>query len=171
MSYLLKTSFHQDEFQKHIKVLFTSKPSLQDGNCGYHSILNSLKSSERCKTTYNCYSLRKDMFDKLSSIEFISILKNSLVHLYDLDEDKLSQAVSFTTQLENIRSNIYNITCTPSKTYYSKVLWFDMTNCLTILSIMYPTLSFYCYSELNNDVHIYKLKEADNKTNIERTNI
>jgi len=87
MSYLLTTSFHQYEFQKHLKVLFTSKPCLPDGNCGYHSILNSLKSSERCKTTYNCYSLRKDMFDKLSSQEFISILKNSLVHLYDLDED------------------------------------------------------------------------------------
>ena len=113
MSYLLKTSFHQYEFQKHLNFLFTSKPSSPDGNCGYHSILNSFKSSQRCKTTYNCYSLRKDMFEKLSSQVFISILKNSLVHLNDLNEDKLSQSVSFTTQLENIRSNIFDESFTP----------------------------------------------------------
>tara|TARA_B100000780_G_scaffold139872_1_gene97949 strand:- start:264 stop:737 length:474 start_codon:yes stop_codon:yes gene_type:complete len=111
------------------------------------------------------------MFEKLSSPVFISILKNSLVHLNDLDEDQLSQSVSFTTQLENIRSNIFNESFTPKKNYYNKALWFDMSNCLTILSIMYPTLSFYCYSELNNDVHIYKFKETENKTIIERTNI
>ena len=94
------------------------------------------------------------MFEKLSSQVFISILKNSLVRLNDLDEDQLSQSVSFTTQLQNIRSNIFDESFTPKKIYYNKDLWFDMSNCLTILSIMYPTLSFYCYSESNNDVHI-----------------
>ena len=80
------------------------------------------------------------MFDKLSTKDFISTFKNYLAHLYDLNEEQLSQELSASTQLDNIRSNIYNKSCTPSKKYYSKALWFDMTNCLTILSIMYLTL-------------------------------
>ena len=40
-----------------------------------------------------------------------------------------------------------------------------------MLSIMYPTVYFYCYSEVNNDVHICKFNEIENKTIIERTHI
>ena len=36
---------------------------------------------------------------------------------------------------------------------------------------MYPTVYFYCYSEVNNDVHIYKFNENQNKTINERTHI
>ena len=86
MSYLLKTSFHQDEFQKHLKVSFTIKQVAGDGNCGYHSILTSLTTSSRCKKTYDCLSLRRDMFNMLSSGIFIIIFKHSMAHLHDLNE-------------------------------------------------------------------------------------
>ena len=75
----------------------------------------------------------------------------------------MSQTVSAFTYLENVRSNIYDDKCTP-KGYYPQKLWFDMTNGLTILSIMYPIVFFCCYSKVNNNVHIYKFNEAENKT-------
>ena len=56
-SYLLNILFHRDEFQKHIKVLFTIRNVTYDGNCGYHTILKSLTVIKRCTTAYNCLSL------------------------------------------------------------------------------------------------------------------
>ena len=67
-----------------------------------------------------------------------------MANLYDLNEDRMSQEVSAFIYLENARSNIYNDECTP-KRYYPKNLWFDMTNCLTILPIMYPTVFFLLF--------------------------
>ena len=153
MSYLLNKLFHRDEFQKHIKVLFTIRNVPYDGNCGYHSILKSLTVIKRCTTAYDCLSLRRDMFKRLSSEKNINSFKRYMVNLYDLNEERMSQEVSACTYLENFRSNIYNDKCT-KKRYYSKFLWFDMTNCLTILAIMYRTVFFYYYSELNKDVYI-----------------
>ena len=54
------------------------------------------------------------------------------------------QEVSACADLENGRSNIYHDNYTP-KGYYPKNLWFDMTNCLTILPIMYPTVFFLLF--------------------------
>ena len=125
MSYLLNTLFYQDEFKNHINILFTIRNVPYDDNYGYHSILKSLKVIKRCTT------------EKITNS-----FKRSLVNLYDLNEDRMSQEVSACTYLENLRSNIYNDKCTP-KGYYSKNLWFDMTNCWTIVSIMYSTLFFY----------------------------
>ena len=110
------------------------------------------------------------MFDKCSTEIFINSLKRYMVIFYDLNEDWMSQEISTFTYLENVRSNIYNNNCTP-KGYYPKNLWFDVTNSLTILSIMYPTVFFYCYSEVNTDVYIYKFNEVEDKTIIERTHI
>ena len=57
MSYLLNTLFHRDEFQKHIKVLFTIRNVPCDGNCNYQSILKCLTLTKRCNTAYDCLSL------------------------------------------------------------------------------------------------------------------
>ena len=81
MSYLLNTLFHRDEFQKHIKVLFTIRNVPYDDNYGYHSILKSLKVIKRCTTAYDCLSLRRDMFEKLSS-EKILIISRDLWLIY-----------------------------------------------------------------------------------------
>ena len=100
---------------------------------------------------YDCLSLCRDMLEKLLSENIINSFKRYMVNLYDLNEEQMIQKISAYTYLGNVRSNIYNDKCT-SKGYYSKYLWFDVTNCLIILSIMYPTVFFYCYSECNNDV-------------------
>ena len=101
MSYLLNTFFHRDEFKNPIQVFFTIRNVPYDGNCGYHSILKALKAIKRCTTAYDCVSLRRDMFKKLSSENFINSIKRSLVNVYDLNEDRMSQEVSACTYLEN----------------------------------------------------------------------
>ena len=70
MLYLLNTLFRQDEFQKHNVFLFSTKNSVYNGNYGYHSILKCLTVTKRCTTAYDCLSLRRDMFDKLSTEKY-----------------------------------------------------------------------------------------------------
>ena len=83
---MLNTLFHRDEFQKYIKVLFVTKNVPYDDNYGYHSILKCLTLSKRCNTAYDCISLRKDMFDNLSTENFINSFKRSMANLYDLNK-------------------------------------------------------------------------------------
>ena len=118
---MLNTLFHQDEFQKYIKVLFFTRNVPYDGHCGYHSILKCLTLTERCKTAYDCLSLRRDMFGKLSTENFINSFKRYMANLYNFNKYRMSKAISVFTYLKNVRSNICNDKCTP-KGYYPKNL-------------------------------------------------
>ena len=112
MTYLLNTLFHRYEFQKHLKVLFDTKNLSYDGNCGYQSILKCLTLTKRYNTA-DCLSLHSDMFDNLSTENFINYFKRSMASLHDLNENRMSQEVSAFTYSENIRLNIYNDKYTP----------------------------------------------------------
>ena len=48
MSYLLNTLFHQDEFQKQLKISSTIRNVPYDGNYGYHLILKCLTVTKIC---------------------------------------------------------------------------------------------------------------------------
>ena len=55
--------------------------------------------------------------------------------------------------------------------YLLKVYTFDDKLCLTVLSLMYPTISFHCYSPLDLDLFIYKFDVETKSTVVIRTHI
>jgi len=55
--------------------------------------------------------------------------------------------------------------------YFTNVHKFDDKLCLTVLSLMYPTISFYCYSPLDLDLFIYKFDVETKATVVIRTHI
>ena len=67
-----------------------------------------------------------------------------MANLNDLNEEQRSQEISTFYYFQNARSNMYNKSCT-NISYHAKSLWFDMTNLLTILSFMYPTVWFIVF--------------------------
>ena len=57
------------------------------------------------------------------------------------------------------------------RNYLTKEHKFDDKLGLTVLSLMYPTISFYCYSPLDFDLFIYKYDHNKQQTEIIRTHI
>ena len=55
--------------------------------------------------------------------------------------------------------------------YITTVYKFDDKLCLALLSLKYPTISFYCYSPLDFDLFIYKYDPNKQQTKIIRTHI
>ena len=55
--------------------------------------------------------------------------------------------------------------------YLTSVHKFDDKLCLTLLSLMYPTILFYCYSPLDFNLFIYKLYYEKKQTVVIRTHI
>ena len=57
------------------------------------------------------------------------------------------------------------------RNYLTKEHKFDDKLGFTVLSLMYPTISFYCYSPLEFDLFIYKYDTNKQQTEIIRTHI
>ena len=55
--------------------------------------------------------------------------------------------------------------------YTTKEFKFDDKLCLTVLSLMYEQITFYCYSPLDFDLFIYKFDPNKQQTVIIRTHI
>ena len=58
-----------------------------------------------------------------------------------------------------------------TRRYITQVHKFDDKLCLTVLSLMYPTIALDCYSPIDFDVFIYKFDSEKKETQIVRTHI
>ena len=67
-----------------------------------------------------------------------------------------------------LKKNIY-VKGMENRKYLTKEHKFDDRLGLTVLSLMYPTISFYCYSPLDFDLFIYKYDPNKQQTEIIRT--
>ena len=69
-----------------------------------------------------------------------------------------------------LKKNIY-VNGSEKRKYLTEEYKFDDKLCLTVLSLMYPKISFYCYSPFNFDLFIYNFDPNKQQTLIIRTDI
>ena len=111
------------------------------------------------------FQLRHDMRNKLDDNSFKKMFKASLKNLSNVDENFCKKDA-----LIALKKNIY-VKGSEKRNYLTKEYKFDDKLCLTVLSLMYPKLSFYCYSPLDFDLFIYKFDPKKQQTVIIRTHI
>ena len=115
------------------------------------------------------FQLRRDMCNKLDDLLFTKIFKASLKNLSNVDDNFCK---NFLTKdgLSTLKKSIY-VKGMENGKYLTTKHKFDDKLCLTVLSLMYPTILFYCYSPLDFDLCIYKFDYEKQQTVIVRTHI
>ena len=169
MNYLLNTSYHRQEMLRNIISMFSVITIKTDWSSGYFGILYCLRSVHECDENYTMFQLRCDMRDKLNDKLFMKKLKASLNNLSNVD-DNICKKDSLKDALIAFKKNIY-VKGMEKRYYLTKEHKFDDKLGLTVLSLMYPTISFYCYSPLDFDLFIYKYDPNKQQTEIIRTHI
>ena len=169
MNYLLNTSYHHQEMLRHIISMFSVIETKPEWSSGYYGILYCSKTVYQCDDKYTMFQLRRDMRDKLDENLFMKKLKSSL---------KICQML-MTTFVKNdcskesltvLKKNIY-VKEMEKRNYLTKEHKFDDKLCLTVLSLMYKKITFYCYSPLDFDLFIYNFDRNKQQTLIIRTHI
>ena len=103
---------------------------------------------------------------KLIDRPFMKKVKASLNNV----DDNICKKDSLKDALIALKKNIY-VKGMENRKYLTKEHKFDDRLGLTVLSLMYPTISFYCYSPLDFDLFIYKYDPNKQQTKIIRTHI
>ena len=166
MNYLLNTSYHHQEMLRNITSMFSVIETKTDWSSGYLGILYCLRSVHECDETYTMFKLRCDMRDKLIDKPFMKKLKASLNNV----DDNICKKDSLKDALIAFKKNVY-VKGMEKRKYLTKEHKFDDKLGFTVLSLMYPTISFYCYSPLDFDLFIYKYDHNKQQTEIIRTHI
>ena len=109
--------------------------------------------------------MRKKLDDNL----FMKKLKASLKQLSNVDDNFCKKDWS-KESLITLKKNIY-VKVSENWNYLTKEFKFDDKLCLTVLSLMYQNITFYCYSPLDFDLFIYKFDPNKQQTVIIRTYI
>ena len=92
------------------------------------------------------------MCNKLDDLSFIKMFKSSLNNLSNVD-DKFCKKVLIKNGMSALKKSIY-VKGMKKWKYITTEHNFDDKLCLTVLSLMYPTIAFYCYSPINFDSFI-----------------
>ena len=169
MKYLLKSSLHHEEMVRYITSIFTIIETKDDWSSGYSGILYCLKTESQCDNNYELFQLRKHMRDRFKDKLFLKMFKASVKNLSKVDGTFLSKGLT-TKAINGFKNSIYKEGM-ESRNYLTKVHKFDDNLWLTVLSLMYPTISFYCYSPLDLDLFIYKFDVETKATIVIRTHI
>ena len=169
MKYLLNSSLHHEEMVRYISSIFTIIETKEDWNSGHSGILYYLKTESQCENDYQMFQLRKHMRDKLNEKLFLKMLKASVKNLSKVDGIFLNKGLT-TNVITGLKNSIYEEGM-EGRQYLTKVHKFDDKLCLTVLSLMYPTILFYCYSPLDLDLFIYKFDVETKATVVIRTPI
>ena len=109
------------------------------------------------------------MRKKLDEHLFMKKFKASLNNLSN-DDDNFCKKVCSKESLSALKKNIY-VKEMDKRNYLTNKHKFDDKLCLTVLSLMYPTILFYYYFPLDFNLFIYKLYYEKKQTVVIRTHI
>ena len=152
---------------RHITSIFTVIETNKDWSSGYSGILYYLNTELQCDNNYTIFQLRRDMRNKLDDNLFMKMFKASLKNLSNVDVN-FCKIDSSKDALIALNKFIY-VKGLEKRKYLTTEHKFDDGLCLTVLSLMYPKIYFYCYSPLDFDLFIYKFDSEKQQTVIIRT--
>ena len=138
----------------HITSMFTVTETKKDWSSKYFGILYSLKIELKYDSDCKIFQLRCYMCNKLDDHSFMKIFKSSLNNLSNVD-DNFCKKVLTKDELSVLKKSIF-VQGMEEWKHLTRVHKFDDKLCLTVLSLMYPKILFYCYSPLDFNLFIYK---------------